>query len=83
MKPKPQPPLPSKPVFTHRDHIGCHAEWHAAFPEAKRVLHPADMVVGEHGDTSGFEMVLPADQGQTTWTLPGCVVGWVVGGLGW
>jgi hypothetical protein len=59
------------PVFTHRDHIGCHAEWHAAFPEASRVIHDADMVANDHGDTSGFEMVLSGPQ--TAWTLPGCV----------
>lgn len=61
-------------VFTHRDHIGCHAEWHTAFPDAKRVIHEADMVVNDHGDTSGFEMVLSGFGGKREWTLPGCVL---------
>lgn len=60
-------------VFTHRDHIGCHADWHQAFPNAKRVIHEADMVVNDHGDTSGFEVVLSGFGGKREWTLPGCV----------
>lgn len=69
-------------VFTHRDHIGCHAEWHAAFPEAKRVLHEADMVHNDHGDTSGFEMVLSSFGGKSEWTLPGYVRAYVCVSLG-
>lgn len=72
----------TRAVFTHRDHIGCHAEWHAAFPGARRVLHEADMVMVNdgHGDTSGFEVVLSGPQ--ETWTLPGCVFCVICVGVG-
>lgn len=67
---QPRHTYPPCQVFTHRDHIGCQAEWHAAFPTAKRVIHAADAVE----DTSGFELVL--SEGETTWTLPGWVWWW-------
>lgn len=58
-------------MYTHRDHIGCQAEWHAAFPDAKRVIHAADAVVSEQVDASKFEVLLSSEEEQTTWTLPG------------